>query len=151
MFGRLVRGAGRYHFGRSAGIGGRWQIFRVSLRHGCRPFPWHDYCGRNRHSEVTRLKSMLEKVQKFLKKYVKEVTFFCGCWLPRLRLGPIMPEMWLELWNSHHLQHLPHPGGWKIRPTGPLGPRALQPLFPKCAAHSGSQAANQCVCHLDDR
>jgi hypothetical protein len=58
-------------------FGGRWQIFRVSLRHGCRAIPlaWTIVAGEGL-VKVTRLKSMLEKVQKFLKKYVKQVTFF---------------------------------------------------------------------------
>jgi hypothetical protein len=50
-------------------FGGRWQIFRVSLRHGCRAIPlaWTIVAGTGM-VKVTRLKSMLEKVQKFLKK-----------------------------------------------------------------------------------
>jgi Transposase DDE domain len=58
-------------------FGGRWQIFRVSLRHGCRAIPlaWTIVAGTGM-VKVTRLKSMLEKVQRFLKKYVKQVTFF---------------------------------------------------------------------------
>jgi len=58
-------------------FGDRWQIYRVSLRHGCRAIPlaWTIAEGTGM-VKVTRLKSMLEKVQKFLKKYVKEVTFF---------------------------------------------------------------------------
>jgi hypothetical protein len=41
------------------------------------PFPWHGtIVAGTGIVKVTRLKSMLEKVQKFLKKYVKEVTFF---------------------------------------------------------------------------
>ena len=58
-------------------FGGRWQIFRVSLRHGCRAIPlaWTIVAGEGL-VKVNRLKSMVEKVQKFLKKYVKQVTFF---------------------------------------------------------------------------
>ena len=58
-------------------FGGRWQIFRISLRHGCRAIPlaWTIVAGAGL-VKVTRLKSMLEQVQKFLKKYVKQVTFF---------------------------------------------------------------------------
>jgi hypothetical protein len=57
-------------------FGDRWQIFRVSLQHGCRAIPiaWTIVEGKGL-VKVTRLKSMLEKVQKFLKKYVKRVTF----------------------------------------------------------------------------
>jgi hypothetical protein len=56
--------------------GGRWQIFRVSLQHGCRAIPiaWTIVKGQGL-VKVTRLKGMMEKVQKFLKKYVKRVTF----------------------------------------------------------------------------
>jgi hypothetical protein len=52
--------------------GDRWQIFRVSLQHGCRAIPiaWTIVEGKG-----LVLKGMLEKVQKFLKKYVKRVTF----------------------------------------------------------------------------
>ena len=56
-------------------FGDRWQIFRVSLRHGCRAIPiaWTIVEGKGL-VQVTRLKSMLEKVQRFLKRYVKRVT-----------------------------------------------------------------------------
>lgn len=57
-------------------FGDRWQIFRVSLRHGCRAIPiaWTIVEG-NGLVKVNKLKSMLEKVQRFLKRYVKRVTF----------------------------------------------------------------------------
>jgi hypothetical protein len=57
-------------------FGGRWQIFRVSLQHGCRAIPiaWTIVEGKGL-VKVTKLKGMLEKVQKFLEKYVKRVTF----------------------------------------------------------------------------
>jgi Transposase DDE domain len=57
-------------------FGDHWQIFRVSLRHGCRAIPiaWTVVEGKGL-VKVPKLKSMLEKVQKFLKKYVKQVTF----------------------------------------------------------------------------
>jgi hypothetical protein len=56
-------------------FGDRWQIFRVSLQHGCRAIPiaWTIVEGQGL-VKVTKLKSMLEKVHKFLKKYVKRVT-----------------------------------------------------------------------------
>jgi hypothetical protein len=57
-------------------FGDRWQIFRVSLRHGCRAIPiaWTLVEGKGL-VKVGKLKSMLEKVHRFLKKYVKRVTF----------------------------------------------------------------------------
>jgi len=57
-------------------FGDRWQIFRVSLRHGCRAIPlaWTIVEGKGL-VKVGKLKSMLEKVHRFLKKYVKRVTF----------------------------------------------------------------------------
>jgi hypothetical protein len=57
-------------------FGDRWQIFRVSLRHGCRAIPiaWTMVEG-NGLVKVNKLKSMLEKVQRFMKRYVKRVTF----------------------------------------------------------------------------
>ena len=56
-------------------FGDRWQILRVSLRHGCRAIPiaWTIVEGKGL-VKVNRLKSMLEKVQRFLKRYVKRVT-----------------------------------------------------------------------------
>jgi hypothetical protein len=56
-------------------FGDRWQIFRVSLSHGCRAIPiaWTIVEGKGL-VKVTKLKSMLEKVHRFLKKYVKRVT-----------------------------------------------------------------------------
>jgi hypothetical protein len=56
-------------------FGDRWQIFRVSLRHGCRAIPiaWTIVEG-NGLVQVAKLRSMLEKVQRFLKRYVKRVT-----------------------------------------------------------------------------
>jgi Transposase DDE domain len=58
-------------------FGDRWQIFRVSLRHGCRAIPiaWTIVEG-NGLVKVNKLKSMLEKVQRFMKRYVKQVTLF---------------------------------------------------------------------------
>ena len=58
-------------------FGGRWQIFRVSLRHGCRAIPlaWTIVEGEGL-VKVARLQGMLEKVKNFLKNYVKQVTFF---------------------------------------------------------------------------
>ena len=57
-------------------FGDRWQIFRVSLQHGCRAIPiaWTIVEGEGL-VKVTKLKSMLEKVKTFLKKYVKRVIF----------------------------------------------------------------------------
>jgi hypothetical protein len=57
-------------------FGDRWQIFRVSLRHGCRAIPiaWTIVEGKGL-VQVGKLKSMLEKVQGFMKRYVKQVTF----------------------------------------------------------------------------
>jgi len=56
-------------------FGDRWQIFRVSLRHGCRAIPiaWTIVEG-NGLVKVNKLKNMLEKVQRFMKRYVKQVT-----------------------------------------------------------------------------
>jgi hypothetical protein len=56
-------------------FGDRWQIFRVSLRHGCRAIPiaWTIVEGKGL-VQVHQLKSMLEKVQRFMKRYVKQVT-----------------------------------------------------------------------------
>ena len=57
-------------------FGDRWQIFRVSLRHGCRAIPiaWTIVEGKGL-VQVSKLKNMLEKVQRFMKHYVKRVTF----------------------------------------------------------------------------
>jgi hypothetical protein len=57
-------------------FGDRWQVFRVSLQHGCRAIPlaWTIVEGKGL-VKVTKLKSMLEKVDRFLKKHVKQVTF----------------------------------------------------------------------------
>jgi hypothetical protein len=57
-------------------FGDRWQIFRVSLRHGCRAIPiaWTMVEG-NGLVKVSKLKGMLEKVHRFRKRYVKQVTF----------------------------------------------------------------------------
>jgi hypothetical protein len=57
-------------------FGDRWQIFRISLQHGSRAIPlaWTVVEGKGL-VKVAKLKSMLEKVQTFLKKHVKRVTF----------------------------------------------------------------------------
>lgn len=57
-------------------FGDRWQVFRVSLLHGNRAIPlaWTVLAGKGL-VKVNKLKSMLEKVQRFLKKHVKEVLF----------------------------------------------------------------------------
>ncbi len=66
-------------------FGDRWQVFRVSLLHGGRavPLAWIVVKGKGL-VKVNKLKNMLEKVQRFLKKHVKEVLFladagFRGC------------------------------------------------------------------------
>lgn len=57
-------------------FGDRWQIFRVSLQHGSRAIPlaWTIVEGKGL-VKVAKLKSMLEKVQRFLKTHVTRVTF----------------------------------------------------------------------------
>jgi len=57
-------------------FGDRWQVFRVSLLHGNRavPLAWIVVKGKGL-VKVTKLKNMLEKVQRFLKKHVQEVLF----------------------------------------------------------------------------
>ena len=57
-------------------FGDRWQVFRVSLLHGGRavPIAWTVVEGKGL-VKVNKLKSMLEKVQRFLKKHVKDVLF----------------------------------------------------------------------------
>lgn len=57
-------------------FGDRWQVFRVSLLHGGRAIPlgWRVVKGKGL-VKVSKLKSMLEKVQRFLKEHVKEVLF----------------------------------------------------------------------------
>lgn len=57
-------------------FGDRWQIFRISLQHGSRAIPlaWTVVEGKGL-VKVAKLKSMLEKVQEFLKNHVKRVTF----------------------------------------------------------------------------
>jgi len=57
-------------------FGDRWQVFRVSLQHGCRAIPlaWVVVEGKGL-VKVAKLKGMLEKVQRLLKKHVKRVTF----------------------------------------------------------------------------
>jgi hypothetical protein len=57
-------------------FGDRWQVFRVSLVHGGRavPLAWRVVKGKGL-VKVNKLKSMLEKVQRFLKEHVKEVLF----------------------------------------------------------------------------
>ena len=57
-------------------FGDRWQVFRVSLLHGNRavPLAWMVVEGKGL-VKVSQLKSMLEKVQRFLKGHVREVLF----------------------------------------------------------------------------
>jgi hypothetical protein len=57
-------------------FGNRWQIFRVSLRHGCRAIPiaWTIIEGKGL-VKINKLKGMLEKVHRFMKRYVRQVTF----------------------------------------------------------------------------
>jgi hypothetical protein len=57
-------------------FGDRWQVFRVSLLHGGRavPLAWTVIEGKGL-VKVNKLKSMLEKVQRFLKEHVREVLF----------------------------------------------------------------------------
>ena len=57
-------------------FGDHWQVFRVSLLHGGRAIPlaWTVVKGKGL-VKVSKLKSMLGKVQRFLKEHVKEVLF----------------------------------------------------------------------------
>jgi hypothetical protein len=57
-------------------FGDRWQVFRVSVLHGCRavPLAWMVVEGKGL-VKVNKLKGMLNKVQRFLKKHVKDVLF----------------------------------------------------------------------------
>ncbi len=55
-------------------FGDRWQIFRISLRHGCRAIPlaWTIVEGKGL-VKVTKLKRMLAKVNNLLKDHVQQV------------------------------------------------------------------------------
>lgn len=57
-------------------FGDRWQVFRISLLHGNRavPLAWTVVEGKGL-VKVGKLKSMLEKVQRFLKRHIQEVLF----------------------------------------------------------------------------
>ena len=57
-------------------FGDRWQIFRVSLQHGCRAIPlaWVVLPGKGLTS-VKRLKTKLERVQRLLQTRVESVVF----------------------------------------------------------------------------
>jgi len=57
-------------------FGDRWQIFRLSLRHGCRAIPlaWMVLPGKGL-TTMERLKTMLEGVQRLLQRRVKRVVF----------------------------------------------------------------------------
>lgn len=57
-------------------FGDRWQVFRISLLHGSRAIPlaWKVVEGKGL-VKVSKLKSMLEKVQRLLKRHVQEVLF----------------------------------------------------------------------------
>jgi len=108
-----------------------------------------DYCGRNRHSESHPLEEHVGEGAKVLEKYVKEVTFFAdagfrGCDWAQLCLKLGWNYGIRITYNTYLILADGNQTDWTT------WSRALQPLFPKCAAHSGSQAANQCVCHLDD-
>jgi hypothetical protein len=107
-------------------FGGRWQIFRVSLRHGCRAIPlvWTIVEGEGL-VKVAPVEEHVGEGAKVLEEVCEAGDVFCRCWLPRLGLGPIMPKIGLALWDSRGLQHLHHLPGWKIRSTGPPGSRVL--------------------------
>jgi len=57
-------------------FGDRWQVFRVSLQHGCRAIPlaWVAVPGKGL-TTVKRLKTMLGRVQRLLQTRVKSVVF----------------------------------------------------------------------------
>ena len=57
-------------------FGDRWQIFRLSLQHGCRAIPlaWVVIEGKG-VTQVDKLEEMLSRVAKFLRPHVKRVTF----------------------------------------------------------------------------
>jgi len=57
-------------------FGDRWQIFRLSLQHGCRAIPlaWVVLEGKG-VTQVDKLDEMLKRVAKFLRSRVKQVTF----------------------------------------------------------------------------
>ncbi|MBI2975741.1 MAG: transposase, partial [Chloroflexi bacterium] len=57
-------------------FGDRWQIFRLSLQHGCRAIPlaWVVIEGQG-VTQVDKLEDMLTRVAKFLRPRVKRVTF----------------------------------------------------------------------------
>jgi len=57
-------------------FGDRWQIFRLSLQHGCRAIPlaWVVIEGKG-VTQVEKMEEMLSRAAKFLRKRVKRVTF----------------------------------------------------------------------------
>jgi hypothetical protein len=118
-------------------FGDRWQIFRVSLQHGSRAIPlaWTVVEGKGL-VKVARLKSMLEKVQKFLKKHVKRVTFLADAGFRDCDWGATMRKTRLELCDSDRLQHLHHHVGRNVRPLGQPSSRELQSLFSRGSAYA---------------
>ncbi len=82
-------------------FGDRWQVFRVSLLHGGRAIPlaWTVVKGKGL-VKVNKLKSMLEKVQRFLKEHVKEVLFLADAGFRDCDWAQLCEKLG---WNSDYL------------------------------------------------
>ena len=113
-------------------FGDRWQVFRVSLLHGCRAIPlaWKIVPGKGL-VKVSKLKSMLEKVQRFLKQLCQAGDVFSRCGFSRLGLGTIMRKIGLELRDSGGLQHLYYFAKRNLRSVGSVGSCKPQSVFPR--------------------
>jgi hypothetical protein len=61
-------------------FGDHWQIFRLSLQHGCRAIPlgWVVLAGKGL-TQVEKLETMLTRVAEFLRGRVQRVTFLADC------------------------------------------------------------------------
>ncbi|NOH04301.1 MAG: hypothetical protein HND47_21175 [Chloroflexi bacterium] len=94
-------------------FGDRWQIFRVSLQHGCRAIPLSlGRCAGQGLDDRAAFENDVGAGQAAVAQPCEKRGLPGGSWLPRLRLGAIVPGFRLELCDSSGLQHLHYSGGW---------------------------------------
>ncbi len=130
-------------------FGDRWQIFRISLRHGCRAIPiaWTIVEGKGL-VQVNKLKSMLEKVQRFMKRYVKQVTLLADAGFRDCDWAQLCLDLgWNYAIRIACNTYITLPDGTSDRWT--TGCLSTATVISKCSPDSRNQTANQCLGDLD--
>jgi len=102
-------------------FGDRWQVFRVSLLHGNRavPLAWMVVKGKGL-VKATKLKNMLEKIQRFLERHVQEVLFLADAGFYKVEFDPLSVNEYQAKYEQQQVEYMQKKAaklGFQLSPT----------------------------------